>query len=206
MTRLLLAAVAVCAFLAATADAAPSQEFVYDRQLGVAARQSLWVAITNPGTLTRRRVFKVYVRCYRTREAFERRFEQRYGVPARRVVAYYGGGGNVHLRGGTCDNVRLFLGGRHTVFTAAAFAVLLHESLHRQGVRNERVTTCFANEAVRWGALWHGFTDEQALRARNLAFTYSRLHLPDEYFIGKPTCLKLTRNRDWPAFRERGRR
>lgn len=84
--------------------------------------------------------------------------------------------------------------------------MLLHESLHRLGLRNERITACFANEAVRWGALEHGSTEEQALRARNLALEYAKRYLPVEYFMGKPTCLELARNSGWPEFRERHRR
>ena len=205
MTRFLLAVVAACAALAGAAPAAQAQEFAYDRELGLAARATLWRAAADSG-IARSQVLRPYVRCYRTRESFERVFERRYGVPARRIVAYYAGGGDVHLRSGTCDNARLFLTGRHTVDTAAAFAVLLHESLHRQGLRNERITTCFANEAVRWGAEWSGASEARALRARNLAFTYAKRYLPREYFMGRPTCLKLARNDDWPTHRERGRR
>jgi hypothetical protein len=86
------------------------------------------------------------------------------------------------------------------VRTAGAYAVLLHEALHRQGVRDERVTTCFANESVRWGVEWFGGSEAKALRARNLAFTYTRLYAPPSYRMGKPTCLALTRRADWPDF------
>lgn len=151
-----------------------------DPILGTVARASLWQAASQEARLSLRKVLRVYVRCYRDKRTFERTFERRFGESARRVVAYYVGGGEVHLRNGTCENVRMFLRGRHTVYTAGAYAILLHEALHRQGVRNERITTCFANEAVRWGALWHGFGEAQALRARNLAFAYSRLFSPPD--------------------------
>jgi hypothetical protein len=174
---------------------------VYDRTLGTVARASLWQAASQEAQLALNNVLRVYVRCYRDKRSFERIFERRFGEPARRVVAYYVGGGDLHLRNGTCENVRLYLGGRHTVYTAGAYAILLHEALHRQGLRNERITTCFANEAVRWGTLWHGFSEAQALRARNLAFAYTRLFSPPTYLMGKPDCLALTRHKDWPAFR-----
>jgi hypothetical protein len=197
--RLLLAAVACGALLAASAEAAPRQTFDYDRELWVAAREALVLA-ADVQPITGRDVRRVYVRCYRDRASFEEAFEERFGEPADRVIAYYAGGADVHLRSTTCDNVRLFLAGRHTVFTSAAFSILLHETLHRQGIGNERVTTCFANEAVRWGAVWAGFTDERALRARNLAFTYTRIYSPRSYLMGRPTCLALARNRDWRGF------
>jgi hypothetical protein len=199
--NLFLCAVAACAVWTSIARGVPAQAYEYDQVLGTAARASLWQAASQEARLSLRNVLRVYVRCYRDKRSFERTFERRFGESARRVVAYYVGGGEVHLRNGTCENVRMFLGGRHTVYTAGAYAILLHEALHRQGVRNERITTCLANEAVRWGALWHGFSETQALRARNLAFAYTRLFSPPGYYMGKPDCLVLTRRKDWPAFR-----
>jgi hypothetical protein len=190
---LLVSAVMAGAVLAGNAEA--TRTYVYDRELGTVARESLWRSV-QPQT-SRSKVLPVRVRCYLDRRAFEQHFEGRFGVSARRVIAYYAGGPDVHLRDGTCDNVRAFLVGRHTVYSAAAYAVLLHESLHRQGVRDERVTTCLANDAVRWGALWFGFDERQALRARNLALTYTKRYSPPEYRMGKPNCLLLNRRTDW---------
>lgn len=201
MRNLLLCAVVVSGIMAGSARSAPVQAYVYDRMLGTAARASLLQAASQEAHLSLRDVLRVYVRCYRDKRSFERTFERRFGESATRVVAYYVGGGDVHLRNGTCENVRTFLRGGHTVYTAGAYAILLHEALHRQGMRNERITTCFANEAVRWGALRYGFSEARALRARNLAFAYSRLFSPPEYHLGKPDCLALTRRKDWPAFR-----
>ncbi|HXG76384.1 MAG TPA: hypothetical protein VNJ53_07425 [Gaiellaceae bacterium] len=200
--RLLAPVLAAAALLAgaSSARAAVSADYVYDRQLGVLAQAALARSLSTHTAAARGRVLRVYVRCYTSREAFEAAFERRFGVPARRVIAYYVRGGDVHLRNGTCARVREFAAGRHTVLTAAALAVLLHEALHRQGLRNERVTTCFANEAVRWAAEWLGFAPERALRARNLAFTYTRLYSPRAYFMGRPTCLALAERRSWRAF------
>ena len=195
LVLLLVASAVAAALLAGTASAQPT--FAYDRELGSLARATLWRALPAETRVARSQIRRVYVRCYHTREAFERSFERRFGFSARRVIAYYAGGGDIHLRSLTCDNVRLFVAGRHTLFTSAAFSILVHESLHRQGVRNERLTTCFANEAVRWGAEWLGYGRERALRARNLAFDYTRLYSPASYFMGRPTCLALARNRDW---------
>lgn len=200
MPRLLLVAVVLSAIVTGVARSASDQVYVYDRELGTVARVSLWRAASQDARISLRKVLRVYVRCYRDRESFERAFERRFGVSARRVVAYYAEGGDVHLRDGTCENVRAFLSGRRTVYTAGAYSILLHEALHRQGVRNERTTTCLANEAVRWGAEWLGLTEAKALRARNLAFTYTRLYSPRSYFMGKPDCLALTRRSDWPEF------
>jgi hypothetical protein len=190
---LLTAAVLTAVIVASTAQAA--RTFVYDQELGTVARESLWRSVTP--TISRSEVRRVNVRCYRDQRSFERVFETRFGLSATRVIAYYAGGSDVHLRDATCENVRAFLVGRHTVYTAAAYSILLHESLHRQGVRDERVTTCLANDAVRWGALWFGFDDAEALRARNLALTFTRLYTPPEYRMGKPNCLLLNRRTDW---------
>jgi hypothetical protein len=190
---LLVSAVVAGAVLAGNAEA--TRTYVYDRELGTVARETLWRAVQP--RISRSKVLRVRVRCYLDKRAFEHSFEGRFGLSARRVIAYYAGGADVHLRDGTCDNVRAFLVGRHTVYTAAAYSVLLHESLHRQGVRDERITTCLANDAVRWGALWFGFDEQQALRARNLALTYTRRYSPAEYGMGKPNCLLLNRRTDW---------
>ena len=199
MKALLALGVVVCAALTGTAHAA--SPFSYDRELGDVARASLVQAVNDGRPVSRADVRRVYVRCYRDNGEFEDAFVNRFGFPAGRVVAYYIGGSDLYLRNGTCASVRAFLAGRHTVYTAAAFSILLHEALHRQRVGTERITTCFANEAVRWGALRFGFSEAQALRARNLAFTYTKLFAPRDYFMGTPTCLAMTERTEWPDHR-----
>jgi hypothetical protein len=198
VTRALLVLMAAVVLSATIAqDVGAQAAFVYDRELGDIARKTLRQAVTDRAKPPLRSLSRVYVRCYRSRESFEHTFERRFGVPAGQVIAYYAGGGNVHLRGGTCVGVRAFLAGRHTVVTAAAYAVLLHESLHRQGMRDERLANCFANDAVRWGAEWLGFGKERALIARDLAFAFTRRFSPPAYHIGMPDCLALARRGDW---------
>ena len=199
LSAILVATVAVAMAAGGTAHAAPP--FVYDRELRIVARDSLWQAVTDDPGFARTDVRRVYVRCYRNKKAFERVFEQRFGLSASRVIAYYAGGADVHLRDGTCDNVRSFLRGRRTVYTAGAYAILLHEALHRQGVRDERITTCLANDAVRWGTTGLGLDETMALRARNLALTFTRLFAPAQYRMGKPNCLLFSRRTDWTDHR-----
>ena len=201
MKLLAVAVAAVCALAAGEARAAPARgPFTYDRLLAAVARETLWQAGLEDSRIARGDVLSVGVRCYRSREAFETMFEQRFGRSARRIVAYYAGGRDINLRRGTCANVRALLRGQLTVLTAGAYAVLLHETLHRQGLADERVTTCFADESVRWGLRWFGFSDYQALRGRNLAFTYTRLYAPPSYRMGRPNCLVLTSRKGWFAF------
>jgi hypothetical protein len=192
---LTIATVLLALVVAGTAQAA--RPFDYDQELATVARESLWRAVTTGPPIPRSEVERVRVRCYRDKRSFERTFEGRFGLSATRVIAYYAGGADLHLRDTTCENVRAFLTGRHTVYTAAAYSILLHEALHRQGVKSERITTCLANDAVRWGSLWFGFEEQEALRARNLALTFTRLFSPPEYSMGKPNCLLLNRRTDW---------
>src|ERR687895_2808196 len=123
MKAMLISAVAVGAIVASAAQG--GRAYVYDQELGTVARESLWRSVTP--RMSRSQVKIVPVRCYRDKRSFERVFEGRFGLSATRVIAYYAGGTDIHLRDSTCDNVRAFLTGRHTVYTAAAYAILLHE-------------------------------------------------------------------------------
>jgi hypothetical protein len=176
--------------------AGASPAYQDDLALGRIARETLWRSALGAG-FRLGEVRSVAARCYRTRRTFEDTFERRTGAPAPKVVAYYVGGRVLHLRHTTCAAVHLFLEGRRTVLTAGALSVLLHEALHRQGLRSERLTTCYANEAVRWGAVRLGGTDAQAVRARDLAFTFARLYLQPSYRMPRWRCLALTRRSDW---------
>jgi hypothetical protein len=198
--KVLVAAVVLPALLLAGGARAASPFYSYDERLSKVARESLWQAAGEGFAIRRGRVKSVGVRCYRTQAIFEEEFERRFGVPARTVIAYYAGGRDVHLRSSTCANVHLYFEGASTVHSAGAYAILLHESLHRQGLRDERLTTCFANEAVRWGTLWFGGNETKALRARNHAFTFTRIYAPRAYRMGKPNCLALTRRTEWVEF------
>jgi hypothetical protein len=198
---LLASAALVCAVLMGTATAANAATYSYDRELGRIARGVLWHSTEPDRRVPRAEIYRAYIRCYRSEESFEREFQSRYGYSAHHVIAYYAGGSDVFLRHTTCHNVRQFLRGKHTVSTSAALSILLHEVLHRQGVRDERLTTCLANDAVRFGAEWLGFSEERALRARQLAFDFTRRFAPLDYRMGQPHCLLMNRRTDWPDHR-----
>jgi hypothetical protein len=199
--KLLSVAAVLSSLLFAGAAHGASPLYGYDEQLSRVARETLWQAASEGETIRRGGVEAVGVRCYRTQRAFEDAFEQTVGASARQVIAYYAGGRDIHLRPSTCTNVHLFLGGLNTVRTAGAYAILLHDALHRQGLRDERLTTCFANEAVRWGTLWYGGSETKSLRARNRAFLFTRLYAPPAYQTSRPNCLALTRRADWVEYR-----
>ena len=197
----LLAIATACVLVAGTAHrASAATPYAYDAVLATLARETLWQAGRENSHLTRSDVRSVGVRCYRTSRSFDATFERRFGGTPRQVVGYYAGGRDLNLRPEICANTRAFFRGEVTMRNAGAYAVLLHEALHRQGVRNERVTTCFADEAVRWGMRWYGFGDAEAVRGRNLAFEYTRLYAPPRYRMGKPNCLLLVRHKGWPSF------
>ncbi len=194
----LLAALLLASFLLVAGNShAASPFYDYDEQLSRIARESLWQAADEGRAIKRGRVESVGVRCYRDQQTFEDFFERRFGASALRVIAYYAGGRDIHLRETTCANVHLFFEGLNTVRTAGAYAILLHESLHRQGLRSERLTTCFANEAVHWGTVWRGGSKARALRARNYAFDFTRIYAPPSYRISKPNCLAKAALSEW---------
>jgi hypothetical protein len=192
--------VLVWAFLALGLDVAPvgagsarqqAVAFRFDPRLAASVHQGL-----RASALGRERplVRPVYVKCYRDARAFERPLWHRFGVgrgEARQLTAYYAGGGELHMRRGSCANARLFVQGVVRWDTAAAFSVLLHEALHRQGIRRERAATCLANDAVRWAGEAFGFSDRKADRARSLAFAYTARTAPREYRMSRHRCLSL---------------
>ena len=198
MRGFLVSAVVIGALLTGSAHAS---NFAYDRELGFVARATLRQATEPEQRVPRNQVFRAYIRCYHSNESFERAFEDRYGVPADRIIAYYGGGSDVYLRNTTCRNVHLFMRGQHTLETSASFSILLHEVLHRQGVRDERITTCLANYAVQAGATRLGFEEERAVRARELALRFTKRYSPPEYRMGIPNCRVLNRRTDWTDHR-----
>ena len=142
--------------------------------------------------ISRADVKRVYVRCYRDKQTFEEIFQHRFGLPAGRVVAYYTGGPiSTCETGHATTSARSWAAGTPCTPPARTRSSCTRPSPAGRG--NERITTCFANEAVRWGALRFGFSEAQALRARNLALTYTRLFAPPGYFMAKPNCLALAR-------------
>ena len=139
------------------------------------------------------------MRCYRDQQTFEDVFERRFGASARprhRVLRRRSRHPSTPT---TCANVHLFFDGLNTVRTAGAYAILLHESLHRQGLRNERLTTCFANDAVRWGTGWYGGSKQGPESPQPRVHLHPDLRaalVPDS----KPNCLALTTRFEWVAY------
>lgn len=134
-----LATIAVALAVSATAQAAS-----YDPNLRTWVQTTLAKASETPDGI-RTQPLAVYVRCY----ANAREFERGLGPGARQVIAYYRGGGTIHIRASTCRNARLFTNGTFTGETVGAFSTLLHEAIHRQGLRNERLTEAYATATMK---------------------------------------------------------
>jgi hypothetical protein len=185
-----LAASLTLLFAAGTAGAA-APAFSYDPGLGRSVERALVAASFEH---ERPRVKDVYVKCYRDARAFEAPLPVRFGIApseARLIIAYHAGGGELHLRAGTCENARRLVAGLVRWDTAAAFSVLMHEAMHRQGVANERAASCLGADAVRWAARAFGLGDRQAERARLLAFRYTASTTTAEYQLPRHACLQM---------------
>jgi hypothetical protein len=116
--------------------------------------------------------FPVEVRCYTDAYSFDmgayRRGNNPRLIPS--IIAYWAGGNSIHIRAATCAEASAFTRGVYTAETVGAFTTLLHESLHRQGFRDENLTEAFAIAAMRAAGqfaqfnvyLRHGATDNAA--------------------------------------------
>ena len=207
--------------LAAAATVIPAggagNAYVYDRELSWWATNSLELASEYTGSEVKKIPYRTYIRCYADAATFEAPLlrDGASRMEARETIAYYAGQGTVNIRNGTCSRARRFTEGAFvSTETASAIATVLHETLHRQGVRDERITECFANDAVKyagWLAHWNSLaTRDDATwaaseaigsRARDLAFAASKRWIAQEYQMPRAECLRLTRSFSWGEYR-----
>ena len=177
-----------------------ARSYDYDESLSKIARETLWQAADGGMRIRRGKVKSVGVRCYRDKKTFEDVFQRTFGASARQVIAYYAGGRDIHLRGTTCSNVHLFFCGLNTVRTAGAYAILLHESLHRQGIAGRAAHDVLRERGGALGdALVRG-SEPKALRARNSPSSSRAIYAPPSYRLGRPNCLAKTRGSEWTAY------
>ena len=215
LASLLAAALGAAALVAPTAGSANG--YVYDKDLSWWAVNSLETASEYTGSETKRIPYRTYIRCYTDAASFEGPL-LRDGASrneAKGTIAYYAGQGSVNIRNGTCLRARRFTEQAiMTTETASAIATILHETLHRQGVRDERITECFANQAVKyagWLAHWNSLatrddttwaaSEAKGSRARDLAFSASKRWIAREYQMSRAECLRLTRSFSWAEYR-----
>jgi hypothetical protein len=220
-SALLAAVAALAACVLAPPGARAAAGWHYDPDLAWWATASLETATEYTGSRRKVVPYRTYIRCYTSAAAFEAPLLAD-GTPfwdARDIIAYYPGrGGTVNLRAGTCARLRQFTGPRplFSAATASAMATLLHETLHRQGLDDERITECYANEAVKyaaWLAHWNALrvqddttwsaSERYALRAMDLAFAESARLVAVAYVMPKYRCLDLVRGASWADHRRR---
>jgi len=93
----------------------------------------------------------IEVRCYTDKLSFElgayRRGDSPAVIPS--IIAYWAGGNTIHMRAATCAEAHAFTQGVYTAANVGAMTTLLHESLHRQGFRDENLTEAFAIASMR---------------------------------------------------------
>ena len=215
LALLLAAALGAAALAAPTAKSANG--YAYDKDLSWWAVNTLEVASQDTGSETKRIPYRTYIRCYTDAASVEGPLlrDGASRTEAKGTIAYYAGQGSVNIRNGTCLRARRFTEQAiMTTETASAMSTILHETLHRQGVRDERITECFANQAVKyagWLAHWNSLatrddttwaaSEAKGSRARDLAFSGSKRWIAREYQMSRAECLRLTRSFSWAEYR-----
>lgn len=127
-----------------------------------------------------------YVRCYSDVEWRKVR-RGHHGL-----MGWYDGGVWIHVRAATCTNALKALNRGQTSYTnIVAVATLIHETIHRQGIKNERVTECLST----WLAAhavhqWTGSV-QKALRTLALARKFGRDRLPMRYQTTDAQCVSI---------------
>lgn len=150
LTRLLAFALVALAAAVIASTASASTSYHYDNGLRWWVHETLESA-SYTATHGKAIPLPVEVRCYTDRHAFELGLYERGDDPRviPSIIAYYSGGNTIHMRAGTCAEAAEFTRGVFTAQTVGAFTTLLHESLHRQGFKNENLTEAFALGAMR---------------------------------------------------------
>lgn len=214
---LTVAVIATAVFFGA---ARPASAAHYDPTLREWVQKSLETASEDGAGDTRTPKF-VYVRCYESRQEFERAYVRLGGSPqhARYVIAYYrGSGGTIDVRAGTCKLASQFVDGWVTQDTAGAFKTILHEALHRQGIHNEKLTEALAITATRSAGQWVEFTNRYYAsggddswesweasagagdRAMRLAWQQSQRYIATSYLSSWSYILNLSISMPWTEY------
>jgi hypothetical protein len=108
------------------------------------------------------------------------------------LMGRYDGGRWINVRKATCDNAAKLINDNQLSYTTAtATATLMHETIHRQGIRDEATTECLADlmtgEVVK---AWSG-SATRAARAFAMARLWGQQHLLKRYRMSVDACIKL---------------
>jgi hypothetical protein len=218
-TVLALAAVSVIAAVIAQTAGAATPSYIYNPGLRWWVHQSLEQSTEAFPGQTKMIPQPVEVRCYSDAYSFDQGAYQRGDDPREilGLVAYYAGGNTIHVRAGTCSRAADFVSGHVTELTAGAFATILHEAIHRQGIHNENLTEEMAliamysagrlvdlNQAIKNGqpdnyAIWQA-TVSHGTRAMILAWADHEKWVAPGYRIGFPTLKRDFTRLNWSQF------
>src|SRR4029079_18917736 len=125
-----------------------------------------------------------YVRCYTDAE-------WRRVARSPSIIGFYSGGDWIHARDATCRNAVKILKGEVSYTNAVALSTLLHETIHRQGLRSEGVTECLASWMTAHVVLAWTQSLPKALRALGYSRRFAR-RLEREYQTTDAECARIS--------------
>lgn len=203
MKKCLMALALVGAIAATVVPAGSASASQFDSMLGGAARRALHASkFEGAGVIEK----PVYVRCYASNNAFDAAAAWRFGEDMSGVFAYaIKSEKTVYMRPTDCRDARGFLnavksGQMPDKWQVFSFSTLLHESLHVQGIKNERLTECVANDSVRWAAMAKGLPKSDANTLSRIAFDMSAKWTGWSYHSISGLCQQKLQHRDWTQF------
>jgi hypothetical protein len=190
----------IAATMVTTASAGPVAP--YDMKLGVEARWALNAAKLKGSSFPTK---QVYVRCYRDDVTFNAAAAWRFGEDVSHVWAYtLAKSKTVYMRGSQCGSAHDFIRKLRlsTTRTAkpwevGAYATLLHEALHVQGYKKERLTQCAAIDSLRWAAWADDIPMREANRLGQMAFAWSARNVSQSYYENPSVCQAVSKSADW---------
>jgi hypothetical protein len=185
------------------ATASTQQVAPYDTTLGVEARYALQSAKFQGNNYS---VKQIYVRCYRDDQTFNAAAMWRFGEDLTYVWAYtLAKSHTVYMRGRECNSAHSFMrklkSGRLDMiepYEVGAYSTLLHEALHVQGYKDEKMTECAANDSVRWAVMGnYGFSKGEANFLSRMAFAWSYKAVARSYYTNPSQCQRSLNGADW---------
>jgi hypothetical protein len=125
-----------------------------------------------------------YVRCYTDAE-------WRRVARSLAIIGFYRGGSWIHVREATCRNGTKALKGEVSYTNVVAMSTLLHETMHRQGIRSEGIAECLAS----WMTAHVVKAGTQSVAKAIRALRYSRRfagRLKGEYRTTDDECIRIS--------------
>jgi hypothetical protein len=132
------------------------------------------------------RPFKsTYVRCYTDRGWRQASNHRPH------LMGFYRHGSWINVRGRFCTNALKALKGQTNTTNVVALSTLMHETIHRQGVRDEAKTECLSHWMTAHGVkAWTG-SERKALSALGRSAAFAKRSLPARYQMSNAACGRL---------------